>query len=309
MDTDDGTGKTVFLQKFVSTNAAELVEKEFEELHFLFDPILPSVGLAMLAGQPKTGKSWFCLDIAQVLTDEGSSVFYIAAEDNERRLQSRLKAKSFSNPQNLKLHAGLSQKQPIPRGSDALTYLRELHDAFKPDCIIIDTVSSILNPSASNKHYDVTVWEYELLRKLAVDLKVAILVVHHTKKTTDVVQTPLEKILGSTGITATVETLLVLQNVPGTMDRTLHVTGKDVEQAEFHLSWNGAGYNFSKDAAEAALGPTQRMVFDYVKEHPRCEQVRISKGLCKDQGQISKILAQLVERGVLIKMGDAYSAL
>ena len=84
----------------------------------------------MLAGQPKTGKSWFCLDIAQVLTDEGSSVFYIAAEDNERRLQSRLKAKSFSNPQNLKLHAGLSQEQPIPRGSDALTYLRELHDAF-----------------------------------------------------------------------------------------------------------------------------------------------------------------------------------
>lgn len=146
MDTDDGNGKTVFLQKFVSTNAAELVEKEFEELHFLFDPILPSVGLAMLAGQPKIGKSWFCMDIAQVLTDEGSSVFYIAAEDNERRLQSRLKAKSFSNLQNLKLHAGLSQKQPIPRGSDALTYLRELHDAFKPDCIIIDTVSSILNP-------------------------------------------------------------------------------------------------------------------------------------------------------------------
>ena len=93
------------------------------------------------------------------------------------------------------------------------------------------------------------------------------------------------------------------------MDRTLHVTGKDVEQAEFHLSWNGAGYNFSKDAAEAALGPTQRMVFDYVKEHPRCEQVRISKGLCKDQGQISKILAQLVERSVLVKTGDAYSAL
>ena len=87
MSTDDGTGKTVFLHKFESTNASELVEKEFEELHFLFDPILPSVGLAMLAGQPKTGKSWFCLDIAPVLTGEESSIFYIAAEDNKRRLQ------------------------------------------------------------------------------------------------------------------------------------------------------------------------------------------------------------------------------
>jgi len=308
MNTDDNVGKKSYLHQFEPTNAAELVQKEFEELHFLFEPILPAVGLAMLAGQPKTGKSWFCLDIAQILTNEGKNVFYIAAEDNDRRLQSRLKPKSFKNPERLGLHAGLSQKYPIPRGSDALTYLQELNNTFKPDCIIVDTVSSILDPSASTKNYDVTVHEYEALRKLAADLEIAILVVHHTKKTTEVVQTPLEKILGSTGITATVETVLVLQNVPGTMDRTLHVTGKDVEQAEFYLSWNGAGYNFCKDAVEAALGSTQRMVLEYVKDNPQCSQGSISKSLSKDQGQISKILAQLIARSAIIKRDNAYSA-
>lgn len=64
---------------------------------------------------------------------------------------------------------------------------------------------------------------------------------------------PLEKIFGSTRINATVETLLVLQNMIGSMGRTLHVTGKDVEQAEYHLSWNGAGYGFIMAAVRLLL--------------------------------------------------------
>ena len=138
--------------------------------------------------------------------------------------------------------------------------MREVNASLRPACIIIDTVASVLNPSASNKNYDVTVGEYDALRKLASELKIAILVVHHTKKKSEVSQSPLEQVLGSTGITATVETIMVMENVVGSKDHKLRLKGKDVEQDEFYPRWNGHGYDFTEDVAQASLGPTQKEV-------------------------------------------------
>ena len=179
---------------------------------------------------------------------------------------------------------------------------------MRPSCIIIDNVASVLNPSASNKNYDVTVGEYEALRKLASELKIAILVVHHTKKKSEVNQSPLEQVLGSTGITATVETIMVMETVVGGKDRKLHLTGKDVEQDEFYLRWNGHGYDFEEDAAQASLGPTQKEVLHYIKQNPRSTQKGVVVGLGKDQGQISKILDHLIECDLAIKIGEGYAA-
>ena len=89
---------------------------------------------------------------------------------------------------------------------------------------------------------------------------------HHTKKKTEVSQSPLEQILGSTGITATAETILVMENVVGKKDRKLHVNGKDVDQNEFYLAWNGAGFRFCEDAEVASLGPAQFEVLELIKK-------------------------------------------
>ena len=76
--------------------------------------------------------------------------------------------------------------------------------------------SSDLNPSTTNKNYETTE-EYDSLRKL-VTPKIAIIVVHHCKKTTDVSMAPLEKVIGSIGITGTAETILVMEQLTGTQD-------------------------------------------------------------------------------------------
>ncbi len=262
----------------------------------------------MLAGPPKAGKSWFCLDIAQQLTDEGHEVYYIAAEDNSRRLKERLEQKAFKFPQNLKIHAGLSQPHPVPRGKDAITYIEEIYKKYKPNCIIVDTVASVLKPTANTKNYDVTVQEYEALRQLAANLGIAILVVHHTKKQTDYTQTPIEQILGSTGISATVETLMIMQNISGKMDRSLFVSGKDVEQDEFLLTWNGGGFDLHEDVLTAKLGGAQKEVLDYIKQNPECTQTQVVRSLEKDQGRISRIISQLRGQGLITKRGKRYTA-
>ena len=82
------------------------------------------------------------------------------------------------------------------------------------------------------------------------------IVVHHCKKTTDVSSAPLEKVIGSIGITSTAETILGMEQLTGTQDCKLTVTGKDVEQCEKHLAWHGHGFDINDDLREARLGAT-----------------------------------------------------
>ena len=157
-------------------------------------------------------------------------VHYLAAEDNERRLKSRIEAVFDAGVQHLTYHAVMSAEHPLPRGNDALFYLEQVARGTGAKCIVVDTVQSILNPSANNKNYDQTVEEYDALRKLAHRPGIAIIVVHHCKKSSDVSTAPLEKVIGSIGITGTAETILVMEQQTGSKDCKLHVTGKDVEQ-------------------------------------------------------------------------------
>ena len=109
-------------------------------------------------------------------------------------------------------------------------------------CIFIYRVQAILNPSATNKNYDVTIEEYDALRKLAHKVSIAIIFVHHCKKNTNISSAPLEKVIGSIGINGTAETILVIDQLTVTQYCKLTVTGKDVNQTEKYLALNGHGF-------------------------------------------------------------------
>ena len=143
--------------------------------------------------------------------------------------------------------------------------------------------------------------EYDALRKLAHRLGIAMIVVHHCKKSSDVTTAPLEKVIGSIGITGTAETILVMEQQTGTKDCKLYVTGKDVEQCEKYLTWNGHGFNIDDDVRLAQLGPFQQLVLMLIKETPRCLQKSIVDRTGKDQSQVSKAIDKLVEVGLVVK--------
>ena len=238
----------------------------------------------------------------------GVPVHYLAAEDNERRLKSRVSAVFPDGVHHLTYHAVMSSERPLPRGSEALQHTEKVARPTGAKCIIVDTVQAILNPSVTNKNYDVTVEEYDALRKLAHKLGIAIIVVHHCKKTTDISSAPLEKVIGSIGITGTAETILVMEQLTGTQDCKLTVTGKDVEQAEKHLAWNGHGFDIRDDVREAKLGATQKLVLELIREYPRCTQKYIVDTIGKDQGQVAKAINRLIELGLIVKKGVQLSA-
>ena len=77
---------------------------------------------------------------------------------------------------------------------------------------------------------------------MAHELEITIVVVHYTRKQTDYETTPIDSILGSTAIGATVETILLMQRVPLSKDVDLFITGKDVEErTDYRLVWTDRG--------------------------------------------------------------------
>ena len=78
----------------------ELTNKTFEPPAWIVEGILPDNGLAILAGKPKLGKSWFALQLACSLSAGGVMLgnipvsnlptLFLALEDTERRLQDRI---------------------------------------------------------------------------------------------------------------------------------------------------------------------------------------------------------------------------
>ena len=143
---------------------------------------------------------------------------------------------------------------------------------------------------------------------MAHKLSIAIIVVHHCKKSSDVASAPLEKVIGSIGITGTAETILVMEQLTGSKDCKLYVTGKDVEQYEKYLSWTWRGFSISDDVREAQLGPTQMLVLELIRESPRCTQKYIVDTIGKDQGQIARTIDRLIEVGLVVKKNNALMA-
>ena len=81
------TPEQAYLDKFGIKPADELLKMGFKPLHFLYDGLVPEVGLTLIAALPKVGKSWFVLNLAKRMLTDGAPVHYLAAEDNERRLK------------------------------------------------------------------------------------------------------------------------------------------------------------------------------------------------------------------------------
>jgi predicted ATP-dependent serine protease len=189
------------------STAQELSQRQFEPMNWLKPGLLPLPNLALIAGAPKCGKSWFAMGIARDIASECNIVVYIANEDNERRLKDRYaKISDFTSP-NLIFMSGLSSDKPLPKGDAAHEFIRAVKAKYQPlKCIIIDTIQAIRDPNQKD-HYGVVEAEFGKLRKLAHELNITIVAVHHTKKKTDFEVEPLDQILGSQAISATVETI------------------------------------------------------------------------------------------------------
>jgi hypothetical protein len=296
-------------------SASELLTKHFPDPVWAVPGILPE-GAALLAGRPKLGKSWLAfglgLAVAHCPSDEmeggvalGSipvacgPVLYLALEDGERRLQSRLRKLlklQGGTPPSL-LEVSTSWAKSSEGGLEALA---QWMGCFLSRLIIIDTLARFRDPRRHGA--DIYQEDYDTLaqlQKLALTYQCCILVIHHTRKAQalDV----LDEVSGSTGLTGAADTVLVLQRKRGGNTATLHVTGRDIENEDaLTLTWDPAYCLWTLEAkAEEAgqVAPQQDAALRCLRDQSQLSPAQLAKMLNINDTNARVLLGRMVIAG------------
>lgn len=221
--------------------ASEILKLNLPPTAWVLNGLLPE-GFSVLAGRQKLGKSTlalhFALAVAQGEPALGlpapvkGSVLYVDMENGKRRVRTRLEdllgTKTRDAPEELgfwfkapRLDAGLIDHLEAWRFSMS-----------NPKLVIIDVLQAIkpagrANRTAYENDYDI----WRPLQEWSMKTGIAVLGLHHTRKQFS--EDPLEGLSGSNGLSACADTCLVLDSKAGA--RTLHVRGRDVEEARYYV--------------------------------------------------------------------------
>lgn len=234
---------------------------ELPETTFVWDGRL-STGLALLAGAPKIGKSWFALDLAiRVARGEDylgrrtrqGDVLYLALEDTERRFYERSELLAESKfPETL---AFCLEALPIGQGlPDAIGDWVE--NVGNPVLVVVDTLGKVRSAAGRTENaYQYDTREMTALKTVADRYNICILLIHHKRKAAGTGDDIYDKINGTQGIFGAMDTTMLLDGVrhdARLTDASLSVTGRDVEASSVALKFDGG--RWSIDPARGAEG-------------------------------------------------------
>lgn len=301
-------------------SAKDLSTIPFPPKTWIIPDLLP-VGLTILAGKPKSGKSILALNILHSLA-EGEKVlgefpcrlqmvFYMGLEDHPRRIQARLrKMGGYPSPNLLILD---TEDYRHPRGgksSDTLGRLgRFLEEQPHLRLLVIDTLGRI----RSNEDHKGSLYQLDTdfvgaIQRMATSHNVAILVIHHLNKrrTFD----DQEAISGTTAIAGAADTLWILKRPPGSRKARLAVIGRDLPEMEYNLEFDPAILRWisrgpSDELAEGeAVSPLRRQIIELLmSSREPFGPSAIAKALGKKVGNIKVYLSAMKVEGLISHVG------
>ena len=229
------------MTKLNTINCEQLMTTPLKPIEFCVDGML-SIGLFILAGAPKVGKSWLALDMAlsiakgEKLLGRGTkrgTALYLCLEDSYNRIQNRLFELTSEPSENL--HFAIMAGTLGSVLEKQIENFKSQHSDLK--IIIIDTLQKIR--SGDDTSYASDYKELSVLKNLADKLRIAILLVHHTRKCRD--NDPFNMISGTTGISGCVDgSMVLIEQQRGSGEVVLHCVGRDIDNLELHLKRSGA---------------------------------------------------------------------
>lgn len=282
----------------VVESAADLMARDIPPLSYIVRGLL-APGLAVLAGRPKQGKSWLSLGMGlsiargvQALgrhTEQGE-VLYLAMEDGERRMQTRIRTLLGASPAPRGLHVAYEWKGWADGGAEDLEAWLRAHPACR--LVIIDTWPRVAPPPrAKGDAYADTYGTLGQVQGLAQRMEVALVLVTHTRK--PALQGGgdyLDAVIGTTATTGCADTIAVLSRDRGQETATLSVTGRDIEEVEIPLSWQDGWEALTSD-------DLQRRAVEAARREPAVLAVRaLVADVGEWTGSAQDLLAELDRR-------------
>lgn len=263
------------------------MQKQFPPLRYVVPGLIPE-GLTLLVAPPKAGKSWMVLALAYEIASGGTAlgsipvgtprpVLYLALEDGERRLQSRLQALGVeAGPERLFFDTKID---PLIGVRNTVQQFMEMHDQEQP-VVILDTLGKVKPPAAPGES------DYQADYRIAGQLKqladgtegAALIVVHHTRKA--VSDDFVDSVSGTQGLAGAADTIAMLRRARGEASGSLSITSRDAVEGTYQLLMQGCKWELAGESLDAAatafeqakqtenLGDRSKTALEFVNSNP-----------------------------------------
>ena len=298
-----------------SWTAAELMALDFPPPRWAV-PGLICEGITLLAGPPKVGKSWLSLGLGVAVAAgipalggiriQQGPVLYLALEDTARRLKSRLEKVlgGADAPEGLTLATACA---PLTAGGDAeIALWLDTH----PDArlVVIDVFAKLRGtPPPGMSAYDADYAAIGRIKRVADHYGVAVVLVHHVRKMAS--EDFLAEVSGTNGLAGAADAVLVLKRGRGEADGVLHVTGRDIDEAEHAAAFEpdtGLWRLLDGPAIRHTLEPTRAAILAHLDARPGATPKQISAALGLDYELAKKTTRRMAEDGQLTSDGRGH---
>lgn len=290
----------------------DLEKLEFAGIKWVVDGLIPEGTRNLLAAKPKAGKSWLALEIANAIATGGKfldrkcdkgRVLYLALEDNDRRMKSRITALKFGFNKNISYATAGNFPAADQGGIEALAAwcdkCEKDNKDNKPKLIIIDTFAKFRPKNNNASMYQSDYESTQSLLKIAESYGVAILLIHHTRKMQS--EDPLETISGSLGLIGGLDNLFVLERQRNSNLGKLSIIGRDLENDDpINLMFEACHWKAITDSESLITPDRARLALMILDGYAIKEMAGI---LEKQEGAIYKMLHDMTNAGIIYRQG------
>jgi hypothetical protein len=227
-------------------------------------------------------------------------VLYLALEDSARRIKSRMQAQ----------HAGPADITFVTEwstfGQGGMVRLQDGVKDHEFTLVVIDTMSRAAGMADQRDPAQMTVL-YGELQRLATEHSLTILLVDHHRKTGTWAPNPIDDVMESTAKTAVIDTAWGLYKERGKQGATLMVTGRDIEERDLALSWDGLTCTWqclgdAHDVREETVkGQILQAIDDLEELGELATTTNVAQHIGKDRGNVGKAMADLLNEGRVTK--------
>lgn len=303
---------------------------DLPDTEFFLPGLLP-VGLTVLAAAPKIGKSYLAQQIADYMVGVAplfgharprARTFALAVdlEGNERRTKQRLrqllgatfdvgesiaKAAAEGEP----FHDIWYEHSPTwgerPGVADKIAWLEDFlakaeASGHRIGFVWIDTLRLFVGAKPRDMNaYDFDAVVFRKLDELAQRRGIAILAVHHTRKSSHDEPDKMERLSGSTGIAGSASCVWILERSRNSADGILTALPRDGEELEMPVRFSRGQWSFADDitTAQAKHTGNPRQLLDFLNDRGMATFTEIVDGTGIDSKTVGRIVRDLADAG------------
>lgn len=299
------------------TSLETIMNTEYPPLQWIVEPYFPE-GLSILGGKPKSGKSWLALNAALAVGTGGAvfdeirveqgDVAYYDLENGHPRVKLRV-GKLLPSPGNRPNLDRIDIFEELPvldkGGMDVIDAWRAV--SRKPRLVIIDTLEKVMpEGSKSRTSYSNDYRGLAPLQQWATKHRIGVLIIHHLRKNGATVDDQFDMLSGSSGITAAADTVAVLRRTAAVT--SLYVRGRDVEEIETALDFNGGDWKILGEAEAVRRSTSREAILSALREAGTpMRPFELAMVTDLSQSNVRKLLFSMRKVGDVVDVGGRYT--